>query len=135
MAKTTKPTQKNERLTLTHAEWVAMGERLYGADMMDWVFVCPACGYPQTPRDYKAAGAPEGTIGFSCVGRYLPGGQAGDAFGKRRKSGAPCNYAGGGLFPLNPITVSFPDGTTTDCFAFADPDPAAPATQSVEGAR
>ena len=52
--------------------------------------------------DWKAAGATQGEIAFSCVGRHLP--NAGE-FGQRP---GPCNYAGGGLFAINPVTVAYP---------------------------
>lgn len=86
---------------MTHKEWVAEGRRRFGSDSMKWQFVCPACGHVQSVQDYKDAGAPEGAVGFSCVGRYLNGTPR-DAF----EAGAgPCNYAGGGLFGLNPLNV------------------------------
>jgi hypothetical protein len=35
------------------------------------------------------------------------------------QDGGPCNYAGGGLFRLNPVTVVDPDGIENHAFDFA----------------
>lgn len=93
---------------MTHEEWTADGKRRFGDDMMTWRFVCPSCGHVQTANDYKAAGAPSTVVGFSCIGRWLPGGaehaqKIKDATFKQ--NGGPCDYAGGGLIGLNPVKV------------------------------
>lgn len=102
------------KITMTHAEWHALGARLFGADEMAWRFICPVCGHVATPADYKVAGAPEGAVAYSCVGRWLPGSK--EAFTNGGKG--PCTYAGGGLFGLNPVRVTMPDGKDHDVFAF-----------------
>lgn len=110
----------SDPVRMTHAEWKAEGERRFGKDVMKWKFVCPVCQYVQSVEDYKNAGAEQTTVAFSCVGRSIEGAQ--EAFETRRKKGVnkgPCNYAGGGLFRLNPVEVSFPDGKTESYFAFA----------------
>ncbi len=89
---------------MTREEYLAEGRRLFGNDMMAWRFKCPVCGHIASAADYKAAGAPEGAVAFSCVGRWLPNSQ--EAFGRKPiVKGQPCNYAGGGLFGLNPVNV------------------------------
>jgi hypothetical protein len=100
------------------ADWVAEGERRFGADREAWRFVCPVCGFVQTPADYRKAGGEhaEGLIAFSCIGRLMPDPRK--AFGG--KGPGPCNYAGGGLFGLNPVTVTAPDGKQHHMFAFAE---------------
>lgn len=103
---------------LTEAEWTAAGTDRFGSDKTRWAFVCPACKHIATVQDYVDTGAPEGAIGFSCIGRYqaqVPR----DAF--LEKGPGPCNYAGGGLFRLNPVTVEMPDGVEHHVFAFAEP--------------
>ena len=35
-------------------------------------------------------------------------------------TGQPCNYSGGDLFRLNPVTVVFPDGEKHQVFEFAE---------------
>lgn len=94
----------------SYEAWLAEGIRRFGPDKRDWRFVCPSCGFEQSVRDYKAASAPLDAVAFSCVGRWRE--QAIEAFGKGQ---GPCNYAGGGLFKMNPVTVI---GIGT-CFAFA----------------
>lgn len=89
-----------ETMTMTFDEWIAEGKRRFGDDEMNWKFKCPACGHVASINDYKAAGAPVEAVGFSCVGRWTGSKKE---FGD--KTGGPCNYAGGGLIRLNPVTV------------------------------
>lgn len=101
-------------ITMTHEEWATEAKRRFGDDPQNWRFVCPSCGYVASVKDWKDAGAPEGHIGFSCIGRSIGSKkELGD------KTGGPCNYAGGGLFALNPVLITFPDGTTGYFFDFA----------------
>ncbi|MCL2777743.1 MAG: hypothetical protein FWD73_07035 [Polyangiaceae bacterium] len=102
---------------VTYDEWKAEGVRRFGKDMMTWRFVCPACGHVIAVRDWAIAGAPKGAVGFSCVGRWLL--NARDAFGT---GPGPCNYAGGGLFGLNPVTITdgAKDGGAVHYFDFAE---------------
>jgi hypothetical protein len=86
---------------LTKEEWIREGREKFGNDQMQWRFVCPVCGHVASVQDYLDAKAPEGMIAFSCIGRLL--GAAREAFGG--KGTGPCNYAGGGLFRLNPCIV------------------------------
>jgi hypothetical protein len=84
---------------MTHQEWHAEGVRRFGPDMKTWRFVCPSCGHVATVQDWLDAGASEGEVAFSCVGRHLP--NPTEMFVKP----GPCNYAGGGLFAINPLQV------------------------------
>lgn len=101
---------------LSYEEWIEEGKALFGedADMLDWKFVCPACGHIASARDYKAAGATEGAVAFSCIGRWLP--TSSEAFSKKP---GPCNYAGGGLLKVHPLAVA-----GRDVFDFARPQKA-----------
>lgn len=99
---------------IKHADWVAEARRRFGTDPMDWAFVCPVCGHVATLRQWKMAGAPEGQWAYSCIGRAL-----GSPNGFLRR-GAPCDYAGGGLFRLNPVMVIRDDGSVRETFEFAD---------------
>ncbi len=106
--------------TITRAEWIAEGTRRFGEAALAWRFVCPSCGHVATPKDWRDAKAPEGAVAFSCVGRYLSAN--GDNAFKRK--GGPCNYAGGGLFKLNPVTVTDEEGKEHQVFAFAETEAA-----------
>jgi hypothetical protein len=105
--------EQNTRRTLTHEKWVAEARQRFGDDSSQWAFVCPVCGHVAKVQDWKDAGASEGAVAFSCVGRWT---DAGSGFGKAAK---PCDYAGGGLFRLNPVTVTRGD-KTHEVFEFAD---------------
>lgn len=102
--------------TITYEEWKTEGARRFGEDAMSWRFACPACGHVACVGDWKQAGAPESAVAYSCVGRWT--GAADDkTFGK---TGGPCQYAGGGLFRLNPVKVTTSDGNEHAVFEFAD---------------
>lgn len=94
-------------------EWIKEAIRLFGKDSLKWKFICPSCGHITTVQDWKDAGAPLGTVAFSCVGRWL--GKKEEAF---QKGKCPCSYAGGGLFRINPVTVKEGD-TVHEIFDFA----------------
>lgn len=102
-------------MSIMYKDWVQEAQKRFGTDSNNWKFVCPVCGYVQSVGDCKAAGVPENAIGFSCIGRWKE--KSRDAFEGRGKG--PCNYAGGGLFRLNPVTVVCPDGKEIGCFEFA----------------
>lgn len=94
-------------------DWHAEARRLFGDDKMKWKFVCPSCGHVASVQDWKDAGAGEGEVAFSCVGRHLDNPHHAFQQGKQ-----PCNYAGGGLIRLNPVVVQ--DGDERhNVFAFA----------------
>lgn len=101
--------------TTTHEEWTAEAKRRFGDDAMKWRFICPSCGHVAAVKDWKDAGASEGEVAFSCVGRHL---DADDAKTFAQKGG-PCQYAGGGLFGLNPVKVKFGDAEHA-VFEFAE---------------
>lgn len=88
-------------VTMTVKEWQRQGRALFGDDEMAWAFVCPSCGHVATVQDWYDAGAGVDSAAFSCVGRWLP--NPVEAFGQ---DGGPCNYAGGGLFRINPVLVT-----------------------------
>lgn len=100
---------------VSHALWLEEGRARFGPDPDRWAFVCPVCGHIQTIAQLRAAGAPEGTWAFSCIGRSLP--KATEAF-TRGKPG-PCTYAGGGLFRLNPVEVEIEAGEIRQTFEWA----------------
>lgn len=79
-------------------------------------FICPVCGYPQTVKQCEEAGLAPGEIGFSCIGRHIEGSMSAFGGNKKNKKTGPCNYAGGGLFALNPVTVVLEDGSGVDVF-------------------
>lgn len=108
-----KPSRKHVQLQLTQAEWYDEARRRFGDDTSEWAFVCPSCGHVACVRDWGSVGAPEGQIAYSCVGRHLPNPKT---IGQRP---GPCNYAGGGLFGLNPVDVTDVEGRVHSVFAFA----------------
>jgi hypothetical protein len=104
---------------LTNEKWIAEAKQRFGDNSLAWRFVCPSCGHVASVQDWKEAGAPNGAVAFSCIGRYVGDGKAAadNAF---KHKGGPCNYTGGGLFRLNPVVVLFDDGEKMEAFEFAD---------------
>lgn len=110
-----------ERPKIKLADWHKLASDKFGNDARHWKFICPICKTPQTAQDFINAGVPEAdaktSIAVECIGRWLPNSEK--AFGeKKRKKGVPCNYAGYGLFKLNPVPVLFEDGTVFNAFDF-----------------
>jgi len=90
--------------TMTLEEWRAEAVQRFGEDVDDWAFICPVCRRVQCTREYRDAGAPPEAVAFSCIGRWMKAGPfAGD-------NSNGCNYAGGGLIRLNPVTVVSDEG-------------------------
>jgi phage FluMu protein Com len=102
---------------LTEKEWHAEGVKRYGDDKKEWKFRCPSCKVSTQVQEWLDNEA-QNQIAFSCIGRSTG---SENSLGSKEQ---PCNYAGGGLFKLNPLTIIYPDGTEGDAFNFAD-DPLA----------
>jgi hypothetical protein len=98
---------------LSKDEWKAEGQKLFGVDFKCWKFVCPSCGVTTEASEWIEANA-NNMIAFSCIGRTKE--KTNDAFDGPQKQ--PCNYAGGGLIRLNPVTVIEKDGSEIDAFDF-----------------
>lgn len=93
-------------VVMTREEWEAEGRQRFGEDKLKWAFVCPICGHVATVQEYKDAGAPHGAVAFSCIGRWAGSKRqafGGEGAGEVRQG--PCDYAGGGLFMVNPLEV------------------------------
>lgn len=88
-----------------HKTWFKEGTSLFGADPMQWKFICPVCGHIASTKEWMDAGATSGAVAFSCIGRW--------------QEGVGCDYSGGGFIGLNPVTVLHEDGTTQCVFEFA----------------
>lgn len=105
-------------------EWIKQGVKLYGSDTKLWCFVCPICNTRQSIQDYLNAGIDEDkareSIAISCIGRELENPQIAIGRNTPVKKGKPCNYAGYGLFRLNPINVEIENGEDVRVFAFAE---------------
>lgn len=104
---------------VTHQQWLDEARERFGPEAMNWRFVCPSCGHVAAVKDWRAVGAPEGAIAFSCVGRWMEGPvmEIGPVAGGPKKG--PCNYAGGGLFRMNPVHVTHSNGARHSVFEFA----------------
>lgn len=98
--------------SISHADWIAEAKTRFGENQDDWKFVCPVCKRISSIKDWRNANAPMGVVAYSCVGRF-------------DGSKPDCNYAGGGLFLLNPVEVDFGD-SKQQVFEFA---PASPETK------
>lgn len=99
-----KPAEK-----MTHAEWNALGEKLYGEDRTKWEFRCVNCGHVQSHAAVKARdltiGDTSNWIYFSCEGRM--------------HKGHGCDWTLGGLFRIHKRVVVHDDGEESPVFLFA----------------
>lgn len=113
------PTSLNPgRMTLE--AWKAEAAERFGADTMKWKFVCPSCGHVAAVQDWHDVGAPEGSVAFSCVGRFQKD-QDAAAAAAFRHAGGPCNYTSGGLFVINRLFVEV-EGKSIPAFEVAPAD-------------
>lgn len=87
--------------TVTWDQYIAEAKERFGPDHMNWKFVCPACGHIASVADYKAAGAPDSAVAFSCVGRWAGAKRGAFEDGKD----GPCDYAGAGLFCISLVKI------------------------------
>lgn len=112
------PLDEKQASNMPVAEWMALGKKLYGEDMLKWKFKCPSCGHIQTPEDFrpfKDKGASPNTAYFDCIGRWLP-----EATGTMFNKKSPCDYTLGGLFKLSTRVVVDEKGARHATFMFAD---------------
>lgn len=110
-------------------DWLAEGERLFGADMKLWKWKCSHCGHVQSIADFlelKKLGIikKEVDVGrlvyYSCIGRFdtrIPKEDVGTLWDKKQKS--PCNYTLGGLFKFANTFVISESGEKIPVFEFA----------------
>lgn len=101
-----------------HDDWLAQARSLFGENPGDWRWVCPSCGHVARMQDWLDAGAPREAVAFSCIGRWTTpeGRDVGPVAGQPKEG--PCNYAGGGLFRMNPVKVKGDCGVMFEVFEF-----------------
>lgn len=94
--------------TITMAEWVEQGHRMFGLDRLRWRFQCPACGGIQSGLDFIDLGeAPGGAVFTVCVQRLRRGGR--------------CRFTLDTLVRFPNLVILGEDGTKTPAFEFAVP--------------
>jgi len=91
-------------------------KRRFGENMLDWSFVCPACGKVSTVRDFKNAGAQPNDSFQNCIGRFTGKGSP------TKKSKDGCNWAAYGLFGTldKGDVVVCEDGDSIQVFAMSE---------------
>ena len=95
-------------------EWISKGEALFGKNIEDWKFVCPACGHIASVKEFTELGVDADYAKGNCIGRLTGKGSPveGDNSG--------CNWTAGGLFGTlgKGVKVSRPDGKVVEAFMF-----------------
>lgn len=107
----------NVFVRITRAEWLVEGEKRFGPDRSQWLFVCPCCGHVQKSEDFirfEGHGVPSDASYTQCIGRW--DGHIRTPMGTKP---GPCNYTSYGLINLNPIRVTTEDGRHHFVFAYA----------------
>lgn len=109
-------------------DWLAEGERLFGADKKQWKWKCSNCGHVQSIADFlelKKLGIIEAEedvgaiVYYSCIGRFdtrIPEEDVGTIGDKK----SPCNYTLGGLFKFANTYVISESGERVPVFDFAE---------------
>lgn len=109
-------------------DWLAEGERLFGADMKLWKWKCSHCGHVQSISDFlelkklgiiKAETDVGTLVYYSCIGRFdtrIPKEDVGTIGDKK----SPCNYTLGGLFCFAKTFVISESGEKIPVFEFAE---------------
>lgn len=97
---------------LLYKDWLARGKELYGPDMLDWQFVCPACGHVQTLREFHDVGIDPDYGVANCASRFGLGGSP------------TCKWTTGGLLRLGGYYVINQNYIPQLIFAFAADIPA-----------
>jgi hypothetical protein len=97
--------------------WRSEAVRRFGESPSSWKFKCPCCGHVQSMQDFKDLNIDPNLAYYDCIGRH--DGKHFDVL-MGTKPG-PCNYTGGGLFCLSPLTVEHPKtGEAVRVFDFAE---------------
>ena len=93
---------------LTLAEWRALAEPKFGADIKKWKFKCCNCGQSQSLQEFIDAGVndPYQKFYFSCIGRWV--------------DNRGCKWTLGGLFQIHDTEVVNEEGNTVAVFEFAE---------------
>lgn len=95
----TSGTVKHDRPIYDHEQWLEEGKRRFGADPLQWRFVCPACGHVQTMQDFKDLHADPQRGYQECIGRvWNAQGKDGARSGLSGDGPGPCDWAAYGLF-------------------------------------
>lgn len=109
----------SESVRMPEDVWRGLAAVRFGDDPLKWRFVCPSCGHVAAVEDWRKAGAPEGAVAFSCVGRWT-GDRAAAADAAFKRKGGPCNYTSGGFLVINKLFVVLKDGQETPAFEVAE---------------
>jgi hypothetical protein len=80
----------------TLEEWKAEGKRLFGDNIENWKFKCPACGRITKVIEYKEFGGQPDDAYVNCIGRWNKKGVSGLSNVKDNSNG--CDWAAYGLF-------------------------------------
>lgn len=86
--------------------WKALGKTLYGDNLENYRFKCPACGRITSGKEFKDAGAEPNDIYQCCISRFL--------------NDSSCKWAAYGFLDICKIRVLTPDGKEIPVFEFAD---------------
>lgn len=86
--------------------WKKLGQKLYGDDLENYKFKCPACGRVASGKEYKEAGAQPNDMYQCCISRFL--------------NDSTCKWASYGLFDICKVRVLVDDGAEVPVFEYAD---------------
>ena len=91
-------------IELTFEQWLEEGIKRYGNNMSTWRYTCPMCKKDTVAQEWIDHNVKK-QIAISCIGRQYD--QKQSAFFTKNKKPTGCDYAGYGLFRMNPVNVEF----------------------------
>jgi hypothetical protein len=97
-------------------EWRNEATKLFGENVLDWKFKCPACGHVASIGDFKEHGGDPNDAYQKCIGRVN-----GEGTKNQTDLGDGCNWAAFGLFGTagKGRTVISEAGNEVEVFDFA----------------
>lgn len=94
----------------TEKEWKKKLSKMFGENVLDWKFKCPACGKITSGKEFKEAGAQPNDIYQKCIGNFKRQGKP-----DKENNENGCNWKAYGLFKLGDVVIT-EDGTEIDVF-------------------
>ena len=96
-----------KRIYIKLEDWQNLGKKLYGDDIENWKFKCPACGRIASGKEFKEIGATPDDMYQCCISRF--------------KNDSDCKWCAWGLFDICKIRVIAPNvDHEVPVFEFAD---------------
>jgi len=107
----------------TQDEWLAKGNELFGEELKEWKWVCPACGRVTSGKEFDDLGKDPNFAFQNCIGRCNGNMKPADPKNKKNNLNG-CDWTAGGLFILDGCyKVTTNEGKEVIAFPFYEGEP------------